>query len=124
MDAYKTSLTRTSPQDAKTVIPWTLYLPLAELGYESFAYLVANSSEPAVISTNESKRRHGNKAINRAKLALNKLTDLVNSDTMDKNALANATKCTHVGPREIVKKEDQQPRVHQILHTYDRLQQQ
>ena len=57
-----------------------------------------------ITCTNELKRRHGNKANNRAKLALNKLTDLVNSATMDVNALANALKCTQVGPREVDKR--------------------
>ena len=50
-------------------VPWFLYLLLLELGYSSFADLVTEDREPAMIDTVERGRRHGNKVKEKHKLA-------------------------------------------------------
>ena len=81
-------------------VPYSLYLPLLELGYNSFANLVSGTRNPMIISTVELVNRHGNAVKSRHKLALNKLTVLVNNDKMDRDALSKAKKCTCTGPRQ------------------------
>ena len=81
--------------------PWCLYLPLLELGYSSFAELVTEDREPAVIDTVELRRRHVNKVKDIHKLALNKLIVLVTNASMNKRDLAKAISCTRTGPRKL-----------------------
>ena len=51
-------------------IPWSVYLPLLELGYESFTNLMVDMQTPTIIDTHELRLRHKHRANDRARIAL------------------------------------------------------
>ena len=80
-------------------VPVSMYLPLLELGYNSFADLLTKDRPRAVINTAELMKRH--KGIGRKHtLALNKLTVLVNEVELDRQAIEEAQGYTKVGAIE------------------------
>ena len=85
-------------------IPYGLYIPLLELGYNSFATLLTADTQPTMISTKELAQKHGTKVNIRHKAALNKLTILVNSNVLDKRAVTVANEYKKTGPLEKVRR--------------------
>ena len=89
-------------------VPVSMYLPLLELGYSSFADLLTKDRSPVVISTAELKKRH--KGIGRRHtLALNKLTVLVNEVELDRQAIDEAQGYTKVGAIEYEQRKVRNP---------------
>ena len=71
-------------------IPWRIYLPLLELGYNSFADLLTNRQIATLIDTLTLVRIHGSRVKNRHRLALNRLTLLANAAGNVKYAMSHA----------------------------------
>lgn len=89
-------------------VPVSMYLPLLELGYNSFADLLTKDRVPAMSSTTELAQRHKG-AGRRHKLALNRLTILVNEVELDRIAIDEAQRYTKVGCMEYERRKVHNP---------------
>ena len=73
-----------------TIIPADICMPLLQLGYDSFADLLCRQRKPALISTTDLCRIHGHRVKRRHKLALNRLTVLLNEQDFNKLTVKKA----------------------------------
>jgi len=85
-------------------VPWSLYTPLLDLNYHSFAELLTKEKTPAMISTTELVKRHGSRVKNKHKASLNRLTILINDVAMDKEGITEAAAYTATGPLDYLRR--------------------
>ena len=73
-----------------TIIPADICMPLLQLGYDSFADLLCRQRNPALISTTDLCQIHGHRVKRGHKLALNRLTVLLNEQDFSKLTVKKA----------------------------------
>ena len=76
--------------DMGTIRPADICMPLLQLGYDSFADLLCRQRKPTLISTADLCRIHGHRVKRGHKLALNRLTVLLNEQDFSKLTLKKA----------------------------------
>ena len=79
-------------------IPADVCMPLLQLGYHSFADLLGGQRRPTLISTTDLCRTHGHLVKRGHKLALNRLTVLVNEHDLSELTLSKAKAYSSVAP--------------------------
>ena len=79
-------------------IPADVCMPLLQLGYHSFADLLGGQRRPTLISTADLCRTHGHLVKRGHKLALNRLTVLVNEHDLSELTLSKAKGYSSVAP--------------------------
>ncbi len=73
-----------------TTIPADICTPLLQLGYDSFADLLCRQRKLTLISTTELSRVHGHRVKRGHKLALKRLTVLMNEQDLSKPTVEKA----------------------------------
>ncbi len=84
-----------------TVIPADICMPLLQLGYDSFADLFCRQRKLTLISTTDLCRVHGQRAKRGHKLALNRLTVVVNEQDLSKLTVETAKAYSSVAAIDI-----------------------
>ena len=84
-----------------TIIPADICMPLLQLGYDSFADLLCRQRKPTLISTTDICRVHGHRVKRGHKLALNRLTVLLNEQDLSKLTVEKAKAYSSVAAFDI-----------------------
>ncbi len=98
-------------------VPCSLYTPLLDLNYHSFAQLLTRERTPAVISTTDIVKTHESRVKTIHKASLNRLTILVNDVAMDKEGLAEAAGLHWHRTTKLFEENSTQSGVHRCAHT-------
>ena len=87
--------------DMGTIIPADICMPLLQLGYDSFADLLCRQRKPILVSTTELCQVQGHRVKIGHKLALNRLTVLLNEQELIKLTIEKAKTCSSVAAIDI-----------------------
>jgi len=85
-------------------LPADICMPLLQLGYDSFADLLCRQRKPTLISTTDLCRVHGHRVKRGHKLALNRLTVLLNEQDLSKLTVEKAKAYSSVAAIDIALK--------------------